>query len=96
MADTTARKILVRAMDDPFWKLRQMAISNFAEYAGEGFADIEKVIQNRAQKDPHPQVRSEAIITLASFGDNNSDPIFKAALTDSSYLVASVALPPRT
>ncbi|OJV16714.1 MAG: peptidase M1 [Dyadobacter sp. 50-39] len=92
LADTTARKILVKAMDDPFWKLRQMAISNFAEYAGEGFADIEKVIQNRAQKDPHPQVRSEAIITLASFGDNNSDPIFKAALTDSSYLVASVAI----
>ncbi|MCF0073319.1 HEAT repeat domain-containing protein [Dyadobacter sp. CY261] len=92
LTDTTARKILVKAMDDPFWKLRQMAISNFAEYAGEGFADIEKVIQNRAQADPHPQVRSEAIITLASFGDNNSDPIFKASLTDSSYLVASVAI----
>ncbi|ACT96079.1 Peptidase M1 membrane alanine aminopeptidase [Dyadobacter fermentans DSM 18053] len=92
LADTTARKILVKAMDDPFWKLRQMAISNFAEYAGEGFADIEKVIQARAQTDPHPQVRAEAIITLASFGDNNSDQIFKAALADSSYLVASVAI----
>jgi aminopeptidase N len=92
LADSTAKNILVKAMDDPFWKLRQMAISNFAEYAGTGFADIEKVIQNRAKVDPHPLVRSEAIITLASFGDNNSDPIFREALSDSSYQVVSVAI----
>jgi aminopeptidase N len=92
LADSTAKNILVKAMDDPFWKLRQMAISNFAEYAGTGFADIEKVIQNRAKVDPHPLVRSEAIITLASFGDNNSDPIYREALSDSSYQVVSVAI----
>lgn len=92
LTDTTARNVLTKAMTDPFWKLRQMAISNFAEYGGEGFADIEKVIQDRAKQDPHPQVRSEAIITLASFGDNNSDAIFRAALADSSYQVVSVAL----
>jgi len=92
LADTTVRGVLVRAMTDPFWKLRQMAISNFAEYDGEGFVDIEKVIQDRAQVDPHPQVRSEAIITLASYGDNNSDSIYRRALDDSSYQVVSVAI----
>jgi aminopeptidase N len=92
LADSTVKNILVKAMDDPFWKLRQMAISNFGEYDGAGFADIEKIIQSRARLDPHPQVRSEAIITLASFGDNNSDPIYREALTDSSYQVVSVAI----
>jgi aminopeptidase N len=92
LADTTAKNILVRAMNDPFWKLRQMAISNFAEYDGPGFAEIEKIIQSRAKIDPHPQVRAEAIITLASFGDNNNDPIFRQALSDSSYQVVSIAL----
>ncbi len=92
LADSTVKNILVKAMEDPFWKFRQMAISNFAEYDGAGFADIEKVIQSRARIDAHPQVRSEAIITLASFGDNNSDPIFREALSDSSYLVVSVAI----
>ncbi|WP_439555200.1 M1 family aminopeptidase [Dyadobacter sp.] len=92
LADTTVKNILEKAMGDPFWKFRQMAVSNFAEYAGAGFADIETKIQNLARKDPHPQVRSEAIITLASFGDNNSDAIFKEALSDSSYLVVSVAI----
>ncbi|QRR01864.1 M1 family aminopeptidase [Dyadobacter sandarakinus] len=92
MADTTVRNILVKAMTDPFWKFRQMAVSNFAEYEGANFAEIEKVIQERVRKDPHPQVRSEAIITLATFGDNNSDPVFREALSDSSYQVVSVAI----
>jgi aminopeptidase N len=92
LADTTARGVLIRAMNDPFWKLRQMAISNFSEYDGEGFINIEKIIQDRARLDPHPQVRSEAIITLASYGDNNSDSIYRQALEDSSYQVVSVAI----
>lgn len=92
LQDSTARNVLIKAMTDPFWKLRQMAISNFAEYDGEGFADIEKIIQSRARSDRHPQVRAEAIITLASFGDNNNDPVFREALSDSSYQVVSVAL----
>jgi len=92
LQDSTVRNVLVKAMTDPFWKLRQMAISNFAEYDGEGFADIEKIIQSRARTDRHPQVRAEALITLASFGDNNNDPVFREALSDSSYQVVSVAL----
>ena len=92
LADTTARAVLIKAMTDPFWKLRQMAISNFSEYDGLGFAEIEKIIQDRARRDPHPQVRSEAIITLASYGDNHSDSIYRQALEDSSYQVVSVAM----
>ncbi|CAG5004698.1 hypothetical protein DYBT9275_03426 [Dyadobacter sp. CECT 9275] len=92
LADSTVRNVLVQAMNDPFWKLRQMAISNFAEYDGEGFAAIEKIIQSRARIDEHPQVRAEAIITLASYGDNNSDLIFRESLADTSYQVVSVAL----
>jgi aminopeptidase N len=92
LADTTVRRVLIKAMTDPFWKLRQMAISNFSEYDGEGFLEIEKVIQDRARSDQHPQVRSEAIITLASYGDNNSDSIYRQALQDSSYQVVSVAI----
>lgn len=92
LADTTAKNALIKAITDPFWKLRQMAISNFTEYDGQGFPAIEKIIQSRAKIDPHPQVRSEAMITLASFGDNNNDPIFREALGDSSYQVVSIAL----
>ncbi len=92
LADTTVKSVLIKAMTDPFWKLRQMAISNFSEYDGQGFIEIEKIIQDRARKDPNPQVRSEAIITLSTYGDNNSDSIYRQALEDSSYQVVSVAM----
>ena len=92
LADTTVRATFYTAMDDPFWRIRQMAIANFSEYDGEGFALIEQRIRSRARTDAHPQVRAEAIITLASFGDNANDILFKEALSDSSYFVVSAAL----
>lgn len=92
LTDSTNRKLMMQAMSDPFWKIRQMAISNFAEYDGLQFVEIEKIIQSRARVDPNSQVRAEAILTLASFGDNANDALFRQALSDTSYLVVSVAL----
>ncbi|GAB2796663.1 hypothetical protein GCM10027275_47520 [Rhabdobacter roseus] len=92
LADTTVRNLMVKAMTDPFWKIRQMAVSNFVEYDGPAFAAIERVIRSRARIDAHPQVRAEAILTLASYGDNANDNLFRDALSDSSYFVVSVAL----
>ncbi|GAB3166459.1 M1 family aminopeptidase [Telluribacter humicola] len=92
MIDSTARHLMMRAMSDPFWKIRQVAVANFAEYDGAEFVEAERLVQSRARIDPNSQVRAEAILTLASFGDNANDPIFREALNDTSYLVVSVAL----
>ena len=92
LIDSTIRYLMMTAMVDPFWKIRQVAVSNFAEYDGPGFVDAERLVQSRARIDPNSQVRTEAILTLASFGDNSNDPLFREALNDTSYLVVSVAL----
>lgn len=92
LIDSTIRHLMMTAMVDPFWKIRQVAVSNFAEYDGPGFVDAERLVQSRARIDPNSQVRTEAILTLASFGDNSNDPLFREALNDTSYLVVSVAL----
>lgn len=92
LIDTTVRRMMVTAMSDPFWKIRQLAISNFAEYDGPDFNDVERVIQSKARTDVRASVRQEAVVTLNSFGDNANDPLFREMLNDSSYLVASVAL----
>ncbi|TDB67921.1 M1 family metallopeptidase [Arundinibacter roseus] len=92
LIDSTTRHLMLTAMTDPFWKIRQMAVSNFAEYDGLEFVEAERAIQSRARIDPNSQVRAEAILTLASFGDNSNDPLFREALNDTSYLVVSVAL----
>lgn len=92
LTDSTIRRLMMEAMVDPFWKIRQVAIANFAEYDGLQFVQIEKILQSRARVDPNSQVRAEAILTLASFGDGANDILFRQALTDTSYLVVSVAL----
>ena len=92
LRDSTIRHLMMRAMSDKFWKIRQLAVSNFSEYDGEEFNEVERVLQNKARVDVNSRVRNEAIITLGSFSDNANDPLFREALNDSSYLVVSAAL----
>lgn len=92
MIDSTVRHVMMSAMNDKFWKIRQLAVSNFSEYDGLQFNEVERIIQSKARVDAHPRVRMEAVITLGSFGDNSNDPLFREALNDSSYQVVSAAL----
>lgn len=92
LIDSTVRNMMIAAMNDKFWKIRQLAISNFAEYDGQGFTDVERVVQSKARNDERSAVRTEAIVTLASYGDNTNDPLFREALNDSSNTVVAAAL----
>lgn len=92
LRDTTIRHLMMKAMYDKFWKIRQLAVSNFSEYDGEEFNEVERILQNKARVDENSRVRTEAILSLASFSDNANDPLFREALNDSSYLVVSSAL----
>jgi aminopeptidase N len=92
LADSTVRHLMMNAMNDKFWKIRQIAVSNFSEYDGLEFNEVERIVQSKARIDAHPRVRMEAVITLGSFGDNSNDPLFREALNDSSYQVISAAL----
>ncbi|WP_345242953.1 M1 family metallopeptidase [Nibrella saemangeumensis] len=92
LVDSTVRRMMITAMNDPFWKIRQVAISNFAEYDGPQFQDIERIVQGKVRSDEKPAVRTEAVVTLASFADNVNEPIFREAINDSSYSVVSAAL----
>jgi aminopeptidase N len=90
--DSTVRALMMAAMNNDFWKIRQMAVSNFTEYDGLQFVEIERILQSKARVDTDPRVRMEAIITMNSFGDNSNDPLFREALNDSSYQVVAAAL----
>ncbi|MEZ4902550.1 MAG: M1 family metallopeptidase [Spirosomataceae bacterium] len=92
LADSTIRHLMMDAMKDPFWKIRQLAVANFSEYDGLEFNAVERLLQSKARVDAHPRVRMEAIIALGSFGDNSNDPLFHEALNDSSYQVVAAAL----
>lgn len=92
LADAAVRAVMSKALNDSFWRLRQLAVANFTEYTGANFANIEKSIRDLARNDPNSMVRAEAILVLSSFGDNENDQLFKEALRDTSYHVVSIAL----
>jgi len=92
LRDVTVRNMMVSAMSDPFWKIRQLAVANFADYEGPEFAEIERSIQKLARADKRSAVRQEALNTLASYAGGASERIFREALSDSSYTVVAVAL----
>ncbi|WP_128544149.1 M1 family aminopeptidase [Larkinella soli] len=92
LIDSTVRHMMLTAMTDKFWKIRQLAVANFAEYDGQEFSEVERVVQSKARNDEKSHVRQEAINTLASFGDNVNDPLFREMLNDTSYAVVSSAL----
>ncbi|MFT4032554.1 MAG: M1 family metallopeptidase [Siphonobacter sp.] len=90
--DSLIRAMMMSALKDKNWKIRQLAASNFTDYDGQQFVEIELLLQQLAKSDPVAQVRSEAIIALASFADDDNVEIYKQALKDTSEVVASQAL----
>ncbi len=92
LKDPAFVQTLIKALDDPFWRIRQLAAGRLANYGGPSLSTIEPLIRLRATRDPKSAVRAEALGTLATFRNPSSSPIFKAALADSSYAVVAVGL----
>lgn len=92
MTDSVARSIMMLALTDNFWKIRQVAAGNFTDYDGPQFVEIELMLQKIIRQDPSPMVRSEAVIALSSFNDDENVALYRLALQDTSDLVASQAL----
>ncbi|MEM1136564.1 MAG: M1 family metallopeptidase [Bacteroidota bacterium] len=92
-SDENIRKVFTDALGDSLWKIREIAVAAFAEYAEEAtdFNVINTTIRSIALKDPKSLVRAEALNTLSSLGNQNID-IMEKALNDSSYAVIATAL----
>ena len=80
------------ALDDKFWAIRRTALEHLRRYRGPEGSAVRQAVLRVATTDPSPQVRAQALVTLASFPDNAYRPTFLAALNDSSYTVAAAAL----
>ncbi len=92
LKDPAFVQTLLKALDDPFWQIRQLAVGRLANYAGPTLATVEQLVRLRATRDPKSAVRSEGLATLATFRNPANNLVFKNALQDSSYRVVAVAL----
>ncbi|HLF33387.1 MAG TPA: M1 family aminopeptidase, partial [Cyclobacteriaceae bacterium] len=90
--DSTARKVVIDALNVPFWYFRQMAVNAFEDYNGPDLAEIREKINQLAVQDPVSAVRADAISTLFSIGKEHFNETYKRALADTSYSVIGSAL----
>jgi len=84
------RQMLEAALQDDFWVIRSIALSNIDP---SGQEDLLKIIRKMAAADPHSQVRATALSLLSSVEDQQAVPIAKSAIeTDSAYNVVAAGL----
>ncbi|WP_310398213.1 M1 family metallopeptidase [Hymenobacter sp.] len=84
--------LMRNALNDKFYALRRTALDHLRRYRGPEPEAMRKDIQRLATTDPNSRVRAQALVTLASFPDGKYGPIYGAAITDSSALVAAAAV----
>ncbi len=91
-ADSLNWLVLRDALDDPFWKFRQMAVNALEDYEGQKIHQIEEKLVQIARNDDKSLVRADATHMLFThFGDNYTH-LFEEALNDSSYMVVGTAI----
>ena len=90
LSDQAAKALVFKALKDPFYAIRSLALSQFANAKLDDatLAQIEWM----AEKDDHKTVRADAIDILAKQKDKKYQPLFTKAANDSSYSVAGAAL----
>ncbi len=83
-------ELMLKALDDPFWKARETAIGAFARYEGSQQGLVLEKLKTLALNDPKAAVRAAAVNVLASLGPFTN--IFSQTLQDSSYEVMAYSL----
>jgi aminopeptidase N len=89
-----AIKMVLDALDDPFWDIRLTAIEKVSLLAGADKSIALEKFKTLAQTDPSSAVRSSAISSLSTMlAEVEATPIMERAVqSDSSYIVVNNAL----
>lgn len=88
--DAAAYGLLVKALDDPFYELRRLAINGLAKATLD--AGTITQIELMSKKDAHSLVKAAAIDALSKLKNDSYKDFFVKATKDSSYTVAGAAL----
>jgi aminopeptidase N len=90
--DEQSSKLILDALKDPFWSIRNTAIEKAVRLKDANKAQAIEIISALAKKDPQSSVRSAALTFIDRMGVENAETIYVEALKDSSYSVVSTAL----
>lgn len=86
-------QVLQDALQDDFWYFRKMAVEAFASGKAPNLASVQALLPQLLQNDPHPAVRTAVLRTLQALSAKAPPTVlYKKAMADPSYQVASTAL----
>ena len=91
-ADFVVSGLMRNALSDNFFAVRRAALDHLRGYRGPSSSAVRSEVQRLATADPNSAVRAQALVTLASFPNENYGATYQAALRDSSYLVEGAAI----
>lgn len=90
---TKSREVIVKALTDKNWSIRNFAISKLDNLSNSTESDIKTILTKLAQKDEKSSVRANAIEKLGKlFTDDELLDVYKDASNDKSYEVAAQAI----
>lgn len=92
LTDSKIRDMLSGALDDSFWRIRQMAVQRFNDYDGEDFLRIEKALEKAITTDQASNVRADALLSVRNFQNPFHVELARQAMKDTSYSVRAAAL----
>lgn len=92
-SDSISLDIMQKALNDTFWNIRVLAISNMEELQSKRADKSFQILQKLAAKDPKSDVRATAIFALGDyFPDKVPTALLQEKLQDPSYIVVASAL----
>jgi aminopeptidase N len=90
--DKKYRSLLLKAMKDDFWRIRQMAVQQFMDYDGEDFFEVEKALEHSIKADASSNVRADALLSVKTFQNPYHVELALNSMRDTSYAVRAAAL----
>lgn len=92
VANEIYRRVIFKALEDPFWGIRQTAVNAFEDYQGPDVNDIKQKLVTLAKEDNRSLVRADAISTLSSIDSIGYVDLYRSGLEDPSYAVVGASL----
>jgi aminopeptidase N len=87
--DDAAIGVIIDAMGDKYWNLRETAMKNLKKAIKKRKPEIKTKLTDLAQKDPKSDVRAEAVKQLSKYFEEDKDllSVYQNAIKDESYQV---------
>ena len=92
LQDPENLSLVIDALNDDYWGIRNLAVNAFENYEGPHFDKVESKLMAMAINDDKSLVRADAIDVLSGIDNDKYLNLYKKGMNDSSYSVVGICL----